>query len=117
MAYFKINEIDFSRYVNKLKVSTKYNANTRVNAAGNTLAQYINTKRIIEVGIIPLDADAMKSLQEQLEKFDKTILFLNPKTNQLYRIKCLLTQQSVEYYTIQDSKVKFQAFSLVFEEL
>lgn len=117
MAYFKINDVDFSRYVSKLKVGTKHNANTRVNAAGNTMVQYINTKHIIEAGIIPLDAAAMASLQEQINKFEVTVAYLCPETKELKTINCMISQQAVDYYTIQGSNVKFQAFSLVFTEL
>jgi hypothetical protein len=55
MAYFKIGEIDFSPYVNSLKINKSANYNAQTNAAGNTVVDYINSKRTIEVGIIPVD--------------------------------------------------------------
>lgn len=63
MTYFKINDIDYSMYVNELKVSKEANYNAQTNAHGDTVVDFINSKREIEVGIIPLDAEAMLSLQ------------------------------------------------------
>lgn len=55
MAYFKIGDVDFSLYVNSLKVSKTANYSAQTNAAGDTVVDYINSKRTIEVGIIPLN--------------------------------------------------------------
>ena len=55
MAYFKIGDVDFSPYVNSLKVNKRAIYNSQVNAAGNSIVDYINSKRTIEVGIIPLN--------------------------------------------------------------
>lgn len=118
MAYFKINNVDFSMYVSALKVGTKHIYKGRVNASGNTLVKYVNTKRIIEVGIIPLDDDAMSKLQQELNKFTVTISCMNPETKQLENnVKCMIATHSVDYYTIQDSDVRFKAFALTFDEL
>ena len=59
MDYFVIDDIDYSKYINSLKVNTKTVYNAQTNAAGDTVADYINSKRTIEVGIIPLDKEAM----------------------------------------------------------
>ena len=59
MAYFKINDIDFSDYVNELKINKSANYNVQTNAAGDSVVDYINKKRTIEVGIIPLYSDDM----------------------------------------------------------
>lgn len=105
-------------YVNRLKVATENIYKGRTNASGNTIVKYVNSKRSIEVGIIPLDADVMADLQQVLKEFTVTISCINPETNQLENnVKCILSNQIVEYYTIQDSKVQFKAFSLVFKEL
>ena len=47
MAYFKINGVDYSMYVNALKVSRECNYNAQTNANGDTVVDYINTKRNI----------------------------------------------------------------------
>lgn len=118
MTYFKINNIDFSKYVNALNVETVNNFNAETNAAGDTIVDYINKKRVIEVGIIPLDADAMVNLKTEIEKFNVTISFLNPNTNALENnVNCIISSNAVEYYTIQVGKVMYNAFTLQFEEL
>lgn len=118
MAYFKIGNNDYSMFVNELKVSTDTNYNSQTNAAGDTVVDYINKKRTIEVGIIPLNETIMKQLQEDIEAFNVSISFLNPNTNLLEEnINCIIPSNEVEYYTIQADKVLFEALSLEFEEL
>lgn len=117
MTYLKMNGTDYSRYVNKLKVAKEHIYKNRTNASGNTLVKYVNSKFIIEVGIIPLDATTMAAIQNIINGFQVTLSFLDPETKTLKDINCIVTNHSVNYYTIQDSNVKFQAFSLVFTEL
>ena len=118
MAYFKINNTDYSAYVNELEVDSKANYAAQTNAAGNTVVDYINTKRTIKVGIIPVDSAAMMELQEAIASFNVSITFLNPKTNALEEnLPCIIPDNSVEYYTIQANKVSFNAFKLNFIEL
>lgn len=118
MAYFKIGNNDYSDYVNELKVESNVTYRAQTNAAGNTVVDNANTKRTIEVGIIPLSADVMKSLQTDVEKFQVSLSFLNPNTNVLEEdILCIIPTNMVEYYTIQANKVSFKAFSLTFTEL
>ena len=47
MAYFKINNIDFSKYVNALRVTEQANYNLQTNAKGDGVTDYINKKRTI----------------------------------------------------------------------
>jgi hypothetical protein len=118
MAYFKINDNDYSTYVNQLKIAREHNYKGMTNAAGNTLVKYVNTKRIIEVGIIPLDSAIMMQLQEDINKFKVTVSFLDPETNTLEEnISCIIPQNSVEYYTIRAENTQFKAFSLAIKEL
>lgn len=118
MAYFKINNVDFSSYVNELKVNNEVNYNAQTNAAGDTVVDYVNSKRIIEVGIIPLDDTAMANLQTAIDAFSVSISFRNPKTNALEEnVACIIPSSGVEYKTIQANKVLFNAFSLQFTEL
>lgn len=116
MAYFKIGSTDFSNIVNELKVDNTSNYNSQTNAAGDTVVEYINTKRIIEVGIIPLDDTDMAKLQTAIKDFDVMISFRNPRTNQLETIFCIIPESGVEYYTIQANKVMYKAFKLKFIE-
>lgn len=118
MAYFKIGDVDFSKCVNELKVTKNSNYNAQMNAAGNTVVDYINGKRTIEVGIIPLDDVAMTQLQAAIDAFNVSISFRNPNTNALEEnVNCIIPANTVEYYTIQANKVMFKAFTLKFTEL
>ena len=117
MAYLKINGVDFSRYVNKLNVQTNHIYNARTNASGNKSVKLINSKKVIMVGIIPLDAEANADLLEVLNTFKMTVEFLDPATGQLGRATCIVPKNSVEYYTIQADKVQTKAYTFTFEEL
>ena len=116
MAYFKIGSTDFSNIVNELKVDNTSNYNSQTNAAGNTVVDYINTKRTIEVGIIPLDDTDMAKLQTAINKFNVSISFRNPRTKALETITCIIPESGIEYYTIQANKVMYKAFKLKFIE-
>lgn len=118
MAYFKINNTDFSMCVNKLNISKTANYTSQTNAAGNMVVDYINAKRTIEVGIIPLTPSDMMALQSAISELGVEISFLNPTTNTIEEnVKCIIPSNAVSYYTIQAGKVLFNAFSLTFTEL
>ena len=118
MAYFKINDVDYSLYVNELNVDENANYTAQTNAAGNTVVDLINKKRTVEVGIIPLDDAAMKSLMAAIDGFNVSITFRNPKTGALEEgVNCIIPSSGVKYYTIQANKVMYKAFSLKFTEL
>lgn len=118
MAYFKIDNVDYSMYVNQLKINKTSVYNSQTNAAGDTVVDYINAKRVIEVGIIPLNDEAMAQLQEAIDAFNVSISFRNPKTNTLEEgINCIIPENNIEYYTIQQNKVLYNAFVLKFIEL
>ena len=117
MAYLKLNNIDFSAYVNQLSVTKQANYNAQTNAAGDTVVDYINHKREITVGIIPLDDSTMEDLQAVLDGFNVTVTYLNPNTKALDTVNCIIPESNIEYYTIQADKVLFNAFTLDFIEL
>lgn len=118
MAYFKIDNIDYSQYTNELKVGSEANYNAQTNAAGDTVVDYVNKKRVIEVGIIPLTPTYLSNLITAINKFNVSITFLNPETNSLETINCIIPSSNVEYYTIQaNGKVMAKAFTLQFIEL
>ena len=117
MAYFMINDTDYSMYCNSLKIKNTANYNAQTNAAGNTVVDYINSKREIEVGIIPLNDAAMLKLQLAIAAFNVSITFRNPKTNDLETINCIIPETDTEYYTIQVGKVLYNAATLTFTEL
>lgn len=118
MSYFKINDVDFSHCVNALTITKQANYNAQTNAAGNTVVDYINAKREIEVGIIPLDNNAMAQLLTAIDAFGVNISFQNPITNAIEEnVSCIIPESGVDYYTIQAGKILFNAFSLTFIEL
>lgn len=118
MSYFKINGVDFSKCVNSLKVKKGFNYNAQMNAAGDTVVDYISAKRNIEVGIIPLDDTAMAQLLQAIDGFNVSVSFRNPITNQLEEnVNCIIPDSDVKYYTIQVNKVMFKEFTLKFTEL
>lgn len=118
MSYFKIGEKDFSAFVNELKVTQEAKYNALTNAAGNTVVDYINSKRTIEVGIIPLTDAAMVELQAAIAAFNVSISFHNPVTNALEEnVNCIIPVNEIEHYTIQAGKVMYNAFRLQFKEL
>ena len=118
MAYFMINGTDFSKYVNQLNVSRSANYNAQTNAAGDTVVDYINHKRTIEVGIIPLDDEAMIALQNAIAELSVSISYRDPRTGEMAEnVNCIIPEDEIEYYTIQAGKVMFNAFELEFIEL
>lgn len=118
MSYILINNTDFSMYCNELKIEKAANYNAQTNAAGNTVVDFINHKRTIEVGIIPLDDAAMKRLQTAIDAFNVTLSFRNPLTGALEEgVNCILPSSNIEYYTIQVNKVMYKALTLKFIEL
>lgn len=118
MAYFKINNIDYSMYVNSLEITTNTNYNAQTNAAGNTVVDYINQKRQIKVGIIPLDNSIMANLKTAIDNFNVNISFLNPNTKTLEEnVDVIIPSNEIKYYTIQVNKVSFEGLTLTFTEL
>ena len=118
MAYFKINGKDFSHLVSALRVSREAKYNAQTNAAGNTVVDYINSKREIEVEIIPLDSVKMIEIQAELSQFEVSISFRNPITGSMEEnIACIIPDDEIEYYTIQTNKVLYKALKLTFSEL
>ena len=118
MSYLKINGVDFSKYVNSLKVNKNNIYNAQTNAAGNSVVDYINSKREIQVGIIPVDAAAMIELQNAIDGFNVSLSFLNPKTNELVNnVNCIIPAEQIEFYTIQQNNTSYKAFVLNFIEL
>lgn len=118
MTYFLINGNDYSRYTNALIIKKQNNYNAQTNAAGDTVIDHINTKRVIEVGIIPLDSVVMSVLQGDLEEFNVKISYREPLTNRIVEdVDCIIASHDIEYYTIQIDKVMYKAMKLTFTEL
>ena len=117
MEYFKIDGKDFSKYVKQLNITKNAVYNAQTNAAGNTVVDYINSKREIEVGIIPLRSEAMAEILTAIQNFEVFISFRNPVTNEIDTAHCIIPENSVEYYTIQANNVMYNELTLTFTEL
>ena len=116
--FFAINGHNYSMYVNKLMVSKEHNYKSMTTAAGNTIVKYVNSKRTIEVGIIPLDDIAMMNILTDVDQFQVSISYRDPETNTLVEnLKCIIPNHIVEYHMIQVGNVKYKAFSLQIKEL
>jgi hypothetical protein len=118
MAYFKIGNIDFSGICKKLEVGTTTNFNGQTNAAGNTVVDFINKKRVITVGIIPTSDTEMIKLQQAIADFAVSISFRDPRTNTLAEnVACIIPDHTAAYYTIQSGKVLYNELTLQFKGL
>lgn len=118
--YFKINGVDYSIYVNELKIKKSANYNSQTNAAGDTVVDLLNTKRQIEVGIITLDESVAKGLLQAVDGFNVTISYRDPRSISdeiLEEVNCIIPSTDVEYYTIRSNKVMLNDFKLKFTEL
>lgn len=116
--YFKINNHDYSQYVNKLLIGKEHHYKSLTTAAGNTRVKYVNSKRTIEVGVIPLDDVEMMRLLSDVDGFQVSISYLNPETNEMIEnLDCIIPNHLIEYYTIQVNNVMYRAFTLQIKEL
>lgn len=118
MAYFTIGSNDYSSYTSGLKITRSTNYNAQTNAAGDTVVDFINQKRVIEVEIIALDETIASQLKNDIDAFNVRISFRNPKTRALEtNVDCIIPDNAIEYYTIQTNKVSVNKISLKFTEL
>lgn len=120
--YFKINNLDCSYMISSLKVAKNNNFNAQTNAAGDTIVDLINTKRVITVEFIPLTRVSgnysMDAITMLLNRFNVSISYLNPDNNTLEEnVNCIVATHEIEYYTIQDNKKMFKPFTVTFTEL
>jgi hypothetical protein len=117
MEYLKINNTDYSNIVNELTVARSVNYSAQTNAAGNTVVDYINFKRKISVGFIPLNDAKMKQLLTDVNAFNVSLHFRNPDTNEIETANCIVTNAEISFYTIQVGNVLYKPFSIDFVEL
>jgi hypothetical protein len=117
VAYLKINGHDYSQYVNKLTVIKDHNYTSRITSSGYMKIKYIAAKRTLEVGIIPLDQEAMQALLKDINGFEVSVEYRNPETGALETIpECIIASNTVDYYTIRADKTSYQAFNFKIQE-
>ena len=117
MAYFKIEDTDFSNVTSGLSVKYIHKYKAKENVLGNTKIDYQNRKRQVTVNIIPVVAEQMNTILDALDAFTVKVYFKSPKTNALIYINAKVSDYQVNYYTIQNNNVRFKAFTLIFTEL
>jgi len=117
MDYFKINGVDYSDCVCGLEVSRNAIYNSQTNCMGDTVVDYINSKREIDVDIISLDNNKTSEILNQINNVVVSITFLDPITKTMEEATCLIPKTKIKYYTIQQDNVRIDSFSLGFEEL
>ena len=118
MSYFKINGVDFSMYVSGLSVKKDAVYSAQTNAAGNTVIDYINSKRTIEVEIIPLNEVDMLKVLSAISSIGVSLSFRNPHTNLIEEnVSCMIPSNDVDFYTIQSNKIMYKKLKLKFTEL
>lgn len=119
MAYFKVNNQDFSSIVSGLKVGyeTLVSDNSGRNANGDTVIYVINQKRKLYVTFRHTFKDEMESFLESIKDYVIDVSFLDPKTNEITTIKAYTGTPEPEYYTIQANHVIYKPMNLNFIEL
>lgn len=117
MAYFQIGAHDYSAYTSSLKVGNTVNYTSQTNAVYNTVVDYHNTKKTVEVEIIPLDDETMKQLLTDIKSFSMVIFYREPQTGTLAQLGVICSSYDTDYYTIQQSNVKYKKMKLKFTQL
>ena len=119
MAYFKINNVDYSHLVSGLKVGfeTLVSDSSGRNAAGDTVIDVINRKVKLYVTLRHTTSAEMDSFLAAIGDYVVNVTFLNPKTNALTTITTYTGTPEPEYYTIQDTTTIYKPMSLNFIEL
>lgn len=119
MAYLKINNIDYSQYVNKLSITAKQKYTARESANGDLLVKYITAKRNIQVGLRPLDASRAKGIISAISgaaSMEVKVDFLDPATDSLSTAICVVPANTVEYHSINSEGTLLKAVSFTCEE-
>jgi hypothetical protein len=117
MNYLKIDGVDYSHLVKTLTVSKAANYNSQVNAAGDTVIDYINSKKTVNVGFIPMSDSNMVSVLNALDRFNITLSYRDPRTNAIDSLNTIAPNTEIDYYTINVNGVLYNEFSVEFIEL
>lgn len=119
MAYFKINNVDFSNIVSGLKVGfeTLVSDKSGRNAAGDTVIDVINRKLKVYVTIRHTTDEEMNKFLNAIKGYVVNVSFLNPETNALTTINAYTGTPEPEYYTIQPMLTIYKPMSINFIEL
>lgn len=119
MAYFKINNKDFSSLVSGLKVGyeTLVSDSSGRNAAGDTVVDVINKKIKVYITFRHTTQEEMSELLQALQGYVVSVSFLHPTTGTLKTITAYTGTPEPQYYTIQNGFVLYKPMNLNFIEL
>ena len=117
MEFLFINDAEYSSFVNYFKVSYVKNFNEQTNAAGNSVVDYINRKRVIDIGFIPLELEMAAGVLNELSGFTMRLNFLDPQTGLMGEGNFICPSEEIEAYTIQQNKKLYKAFTVQLREL
>lgn len=119
MAFFKINNQDFSHLVSGLKIGTEVLVSDESgrNANGDTVIDIVNSKHKVYVTLRHTTQAEMQSFLAAVSGFVMNITFLNPQTNTNKTITAYIGTPEPEYFTIRNDVIMYKPFSLNFIEL
>ena len=119
MAYFKINDRDFSDLISGLKVGyeTLVSDKSGRNAAGNTTIDVINRKIKVYTSLRHTTQEEMNNFLNAIRGYVVNVTFLNPETKALTTITAYTGTPEPEYYTIQPTHTIYKPMQLNFIEL
>lgn len=119
MAYFKINDADFSSLVSGLKVGyeTLVSDKSGRNAAGNTTIDIINRKIKLYVTLRHTTEAEMRDFLAGVKNYQVEVTFRNPESGVLSTIRTYTGTPEPEYYTIQPNNVIYKPMTLNFIQL
>lgn len=117
--HLKIGGVDFSAYVahRGLKVTRAHNYNAQTNAAGNTVIDYINAKRALEVEFVSMNGANMAALLTALESLAVTVQYRDPKSGVLETMQAIAPKVEPKYNTLSNGRVLFEPLAVKFTEL
>lgn len=119
MAYLKINGTDYSQYVNKLSITTKQKYTARESANGDLLVKYMKPKKVVQVGLRPLDAATAKPLISAISgsgSMNVRVEFLDPAADALKTAYCIVPVNTVDYQFINVNGTLLKAITFTAEE-
>lgn len=119
MAYFKINNTDYSSYVKSMKVGyeTLLSDDSGRNANGDNVVDIVNRKYKIYITFIPMPENTMYSLMQAIADYIVSVQFLNPRTKALTTITAYTGTPEPEYYWVHTGDIRLKEMSLNFIEM
>ena len=119
MAYFKVNNHDFSHLVSGMKVGleTLVSDSSGRNAAGNTVIDVINKKYKVYINLRHTTEQEMDSFLQAISDYVVSVSFLDPMEGAFTTITAYTGTPEPEYYTIQAGKIIYKPMSINFIEL